>query len=257
MQIIEETSTKLVLEDKNLQWLWGIIFSIPFVIIGLLIIAATSNLTTLECQRNDSNKITCRRTILSLLGTETNRLSGQLKEAAVVTEYGTGVVLYTSSSMDAIELVNHRVFIKEKHYKITDTINAFINNPQQLGLKIQQDDRWSGFLEGIVFLLPGIAIIFKSLAIPKQIFCDFDKYSDQIIIKKQHQFLGIFTQQAKLSEVLKASVTQIPLANRTPWYLIQLELKLGKLISLSSPTRDYKHYQHIVNTINHLIQPKN
>jgi hypothetical protein len=257
MQIIEETSTKLRLEDKNWQWLWGIIFSIPFVIVGLLIIAATSNLTKLECQRNNTNKITCRRIIISLLGTETTRLPGQLKEATVVTEYGTGVVLYTSYSINPIELVNHRVLVREKHYQITNTINAFINNPQQLGLKIQQDDRWSGFLEGIVFLLPGIAIIFKSLAIPKQIFCDFDKSSDKIIIKKQHQFLGMFTQQAKLTEVLKASVTQIPLATRTPWYLIQLELKLGKLISLSSPTRDYKHYQHIVNTINYLIQPKN
>ncbi|MDF5707953.1 MAG: hypothetical protein PUP90_09815 [Nostoc sp. S4] len=257
MQIIEQTSTKLRLEDNNWQWLWGIMFSIPFVTVGLLIIAATSNLTKLECQRNNSNKITCQRTIISFLGTETTWLSGQLKEAAVVTESGTGVVLYTSSSIDAIELVNHRVLIREKHYQITDTINAFINNPQQLGLKIQQDDRWSGFLEGIVFLLPGIAIIFKSLAIPKQIFCAFDKSSDQIIIKKQHQFLGICTQQVKLSEVLQASVTQIPLATRTPWYLIQLELKLGKSISLSSPTRDYKHYQHIVNTINYLIKPKN
>ncbi|MBD2435602.1 hypothetical protein [Nostoc sp. FACHB-110] len=256
MQIIEQTSTKLSLEDNNWQWLWGIMFSIPFVTVGLLIITTTSNLTKLECQRNNSNAITCQRTIISLFGTEITRLPGQLKKAAVVTEHGTGVVVYTSSGIGAIELVNHRVFIKEKHYKITETINAFINNPQQLGLKIQQDDRWSGFLEGMVFLLPSIAIIFQSLAIPKQIFCQFDKSSDQIIIKKQHQALGIFTQITKLSEVLKVSVTQMPLASRTPWYLIQLELKLGKLVSISSPTRDYKRYQQIVNTINYFIKSK-
>ncbi|MBO3459579.1 hypothetical protein G7B40_033210 [Aetokthonos hydrillicola Thurmond2011] len=253
MNIIEQTSTTLKFQDNNWQWLWGLLFSIPFVAIGLGIPLVTSNVTTLECQRTKPSTITCQRTIIGLSGTETTVIPGQIKGANVALEHGTGVVLDTSN-IQSVELVNHRVFIRDKQYQIADEINTFIKNHQQSRLKVQQDDRWEGFFEGMVLFLPGIAIILQSLTIPKQIRCDFDKISQQMTLEKHYQFLGRFTTQKKLTEVKQAQVTQIPIETRIPRYFVQLELTSAKPISLSPITYNRQECETIANAINQFLR---
>ncbi|BAY09912.1 hypothetical protein [Calothrix sp. NIES-2098] len=253
MNIIEQTSTTLKFQDRNRQWLWGVLFSTPFVAIGLGIALVNGNVTTLECQRTQPRQMNCQRTITGLPGTETTLIHGQIKEASVAREHGTGVVLDTSN-IQSVELVNHRVFVRDKQYQIADEINAFIKNHQQSKLKVQEDERWEGLIEGIVFFLPGIAMILQSLAIPKQIFCNFDKTSGQMTLEKRYQLWGRFTTQKKLTEVKQAQVVQMPIETRIPRYFVQLELISGKPISLSPITYDRQECQTIANAINQFIR---
>ncbi|MFN6486227.1 MULTISPECIES: hypothetical protein [unclassified Nostoc] len=255
MNIIEQTSTKLKFQTNDQQWLWGVLFGLPFVAIGFGIAIVTSNLTTLECQRTKPNQMTCQRTIAGLLGTETTFIPGQLTGAYVMTASGTGVVL-NISKIQKVELVSHRVIVREKHSQIANEINAFIHNPQQPALKIQQDDRWEGFFSGVVFFLPGIGVILQSLTIPMQVLCDFDKISGLITLKKRYQLFGTFTTEKKLTEIQQVEVIQVPLPTRIPWYLVQLQLISAQSIFLSAPTRDRQQCQIIVNAINQFLRFK-
>ncbi|MDZ7962832.1 MAG: hypothetical protein RMY34_34030 [Aulosira sp. DedQUE10] len=253
MKIIEQTATTLKFQEHNRQWLWGVLFSIPFVAVGFGIAIITSNITTLECQRTETSKIICQRTIVGLPGTEKTLIPQQITRVYVRIEHGIGVVLTTANNQE-VELVNHRIIVREKQRRIANSINTFIKNPQQSRLKIQQDDRWEGFFNGMIFFLPGIAVILQSLAIPTQILCNFDKISGQMTLEKQYQLFGTFTTQQKLTEIQQAQVTQLAVSTRTPLYLVQLELTLTKPISLSPPTRDRQEYQTIVNAINQFLR---
>ena len=255
MNIIEQTSTRLKLQGHDEQWLWGVLFGIPFVTVGLGIAIVTGNVTTLKCQRIKPAQISCQQTTIGLLGTQTTLIPGQLTAAYVKTAHGTGVVLHTSN-IHEVKLVNYGVTVREKHSQIAAKINAFIHNPQQPGLKIQQDDRWEGFFNGVVFFLPGIGVILQSLTIPMQILCDFDKISGQMTLEKRYQLFGTFTTQKELTSVQQAQVIHIPITTRIPWYLVQLELISAKPISLSAPTRSRQQCQIIVNTINQFLYLK-
>ena len=255
MNIIEQTLTKLKFQGHNQQWLWGVLFGSPFVAIGFGIAIVMANVTTLECQRNKSTQMTCQQTIVGLSGTQTTLIPGQVTRAYVKTAHGAGVVLDTSN-IGEVELVKYRVIVREKHSQIADEINTFIHNPQQPKLKIQEDDRWEGFFEGVVFFLPGIGFILQCLTIPMQVLCDFDKISEKMRLEKRYKLFGTFTTQKKLTEIQQAQVIQVLDTTRIPWYFVQLELISAKPISLSAPTRDRQQCQIIVNAINQFLSLK-
>ncbi|MEH1905930.1 MAG: hypothetical protein V7L04_32270 [Nostoc sp.] len=253
MNIIERTLTKLKFQGHNQQWLWGILFGLPFVAIGFVIAIVRDNVTTLECQRTKPTQMTCQLTIGGLLGTETTLIPGQVTIAYVKTASSTGVVLDTSN-MEEVKLVNSGVLVVTgKHSKIADEINAFIHNPQQARLKIQEDDRWEGFFLAMVFFLPGIGFILQCFTIPMQVLCDFDKISEQMTLEKRYKLFGTFTTQKKLAEVQQAQVIQVTLSIESPSYLVQLELISAKPISLSAPTADRQQCEIIVNAINQFL----
>jgi hypothetical protein len=256
MNIIEQTSTKLKLEEHNQQWLWGVLLGIPHITIGFWIAVAGGNVTTLECLRTQPTQMTCERTIVGLLGTETTMIPGQVIGASVTTSSGIGVKLNTSKGQ--VELVNHRMFVSEKHRQIADNINAFVNNPdRQPRLKIQQDDRWEELIFGAWFFLPGFVLILYSLAIPIKVLCNFDKISGQMTLEKEYRLFGIkFTTQQKLTEIQHAKVTQLPIPNRNPLHVVNLELTSAKAIAVSPPTRDQKQCQTIVEAINKFLRQK-
>lgn len=255
MNIIEQTLTQLKFQGHNQQWLWGVLFSVPFLTVGFSIAMMTSNVTTLECQRTNPTQINCQRTIVGLPGTEKTLIPGQIKRAYVKTVAATGVVLNISNNQE-VNLVNHGVLVREKHSQIADEINVFIQNPQQTELKIQEDDRWEGFLEGMVLFLPGIGIILQSLAIPMQVLCDFDKISEQMRLEKRYQLFGTFTTKKKLTEIKQVQVILVENTNKSPWYFVQLELISAKPISLSASTRDRQQCQIMVNAIDKFLHLK-
>ncbi len=256
MNIIEQTSTTLKFEDRNQQWLWGVLLGIPNIAIGFCIAVAGGNVTTLECLRTEPAQMTCERTIVGLLGTQTNLIPGQVTGASVTTASGIGVELNTSKGQ--VELVNHRMFVGKKHYQIADNINTFVNNPdRQPRFKIQQDDRWDELIYGGWFFLPGLVVILYSLAIPIKVLCNFDQILGQMTLEKKYRLFGMkFTTIQKLAEIEYAKVTQLPIPNRNPLYVVNLEFTSAKPIALSPPTRDQKQCQTIVEAINKFLRER-
>ena len=254
MNIIEQASTKLKFEDHNQQWFWGILFAIPLVAAGFGIAAVSGNVITLECQRINPIQMTCQRTIVGLLGTKTTLIPGQLKAAYVRKTQATGVVLETTEG--GVTLGNYRMLVGEEQQQLADEINAFINNPHQPSLKIQQDDRLGEFfIMGIGFFVVGITVILTAWNIPMQTLCDLDKISGQMTLEKQYRLFGTkFTTQRKLTEIRQAQVTQLSNSDRNPVYLVRLELTSAKLISLFPPTRDRQQCQNIVDTLNQFLR---
>lgn len=252
MKIIEQTTTQLTLADWNQQWLWGTLFSIPFIGTGLTIALMTSNITTLECQRSNSTAITCQRTIAGLAGTKTEKIPERLLGASVIKAHGTGVVLSTSKGQ--VELANHRMPVTEAQSRIADTINAYVKDPQHLKLKIAQDDRWQELLYGAAFFLPGVAVLLKAMTTPMQVLCNLDRTSGQMTLEKRYRPLGTkFMTQYPLTDLQKADVVQPSLSERHPWFVVQLELTSAQSIMLSPPIRDRQQCQTIADTINQFL----
>jgi hypothetical protein len=49
-----------------------------------------------------------------------------------------------------------------------DRINAFIANPGKTSLRVEQDDRWSAYFFGGMFILLGGIGILSSLRVPRK-----------------------------------------------------------------------------------------
>ncbi|MBM0740583.1 hypothetical protein JOY44_02950 [Phormidium sp. CLA17] len=255
MNIIQHTSTQLTVENSNRQWLWGVLFSIPFVALGLGLTAFTSNVTTLRCQRTKSAQLSCQRIVTGLLGTEITLIPGQVMKAGVVTANGVGVVLSTSKGQ--MELAKHRLMVREEQRDIANRINAFIRNSQQQNFKIQQDDRWAGLITGANFFIPGMAIIGVALAIPMYVLCNFDQSSGQLTVEKRYRLFNTkVMNQYKLIDAQHAEVKRLPISNRSPIYLVRLMLISTKSIALSPPTRDRQECETLANTINTFLKLK-
>jgi hypothetical protein len=73
------------------------------------------------------------------LGSTTDKIPGQLQTATVVKAGGTGVVLDTTTGK--VELATYRVFVTNKHQETADRLNAFLKDPQQTTVRVEQDDR--------------------------------------------------------------------------------------------------------------------
>lgn len=253
MNISEQTLTQLKLKDNNQQWLWGVLFGIPFVVIGFGIAITTGKVTVLECRREPSRNITCQRTVMGLIRTETTLINEEVIKAGVITAHGTGVVLSTSEG--SVDFSNHRFLVGEEQYQIANKINAFINSPQEPDLKAQQDDRWEGLISGAMLFLPGIAIIWASLTIPMQVWCVFDKISEKITLEKQYPlFLRRSKTSYKLNDIQQAQTAQLNSSSRNPIYSVQLQLISAKSIALSPPSRDRRQCEIIANTINQFLK---
>lgn len=252
MKIVEQTPNELKLEDRNRQWLWGVLFGTPFVAIGSLIITLVSTVTTLTCQRIELTKTTCQRITSGILGTAIAPIPGQVSGASVIVASGVGVVLKTTNG--AVELVNHRIWVGEKHYQIANQINALANDSKQNTWQVSLDDRWEGLLWGANFLLPGIAIMLASLAIPMEVGCIFDKTSDLMTLEKRYRLFGTRFTQHRLAEIQKVEVIQLPISNKNPLYVVRLNLTSNKKMALSPFSSDRDRYQTIVTEIERFLK---
>jgi hypothetical protein len=255
MNSIQQTSTQLTVENSNRQWLWGVLFGIPFVAVGLGITTFSASVTTLECQRTKPTQINCQRTITGILGTEITVIPGQVTGASVITASGVGVVLSTSKG--SMQLTQQRQFVRDTQREIASNINAFIRDTPQSNFKIQQDDRWQGWLTGANFFLPGMAIIGVSLTIPIYVLCDFDKSSGLLTLEKRYRLFNTKgVNQYKLVDTQHVEVKQLPIANRPPIYVVRLTLISTKSMALSPPSRDRQECQTLANTINRFLKLK-
>jgi hypothetical protein len=246
MQIIEKTDRTLHITDQNRQCLWGLLLAVPF-------LARTAKVITLECQRNGSNQIECQRNVTGILGTETDRIPGKLISAKIFKTSGKDAVLSTTKG--EIELVPYSAFGTDRVNKTVDRLNAFIKDPQQSKISIEQDDRWENSIWGINFLAGGMAISYGALAIPLRMSCRLDRDRGEAILDKKYLLYGDRQIKIPLATIDRSLVARLPFyLNHKPVHYINLIPKLGKKVSFSVPSHDLQQYHQIVNIINNFLE---
>jgi hypothetical protein len=248
MKIIEQTDRILHIADQNHQCLWGLLFATPFLLLGLGSIVLTAKVITLECQRDVSSQIVCQRSIAGIFGTEEAQIPGFVRSVKTVKTSGKGAVLSTTKG--EIELAPYRAFATDRVNKTVDRLNAFIADPQQTKISIEQDDRWANSLWSINFLIGGMAIAFGALAIPLRMSCRFDRYSGDATIDKKYLLYGDRQAKLPLATIDRSLVSTLPFnLNHRSVYSIHLISKAGEKNSLSVPTQNLSQYREIVDRI--------
>jgi hypothetical protein len=251
MKVIEHTAQSLELANQNRQCLWGLLFAIPFLAIGLGMAFGTAKTVTMECQRTDSAQITCQRTVIGILGTTTDRIPGQLQTATVVKAGGTGVVLGTTSGK--VELAPYHVMVTNKHQETVDRLNKFFKDPQQATVRVEQDDRLGNSLFIGNFLLASLGIVIVSLGIPLKMSCRFDRPNNQVTITKKYCLYGERQTVLPLLTIQQAQVGRWFLylsVNKRNAYGLKLIQINGQKVFLAVPSQNLELYQEIADIIN-------
>jgi hypothetical protein len=251
MKVVEHTDQSLQIADQNRQCLWGLLFATPFLLTGLGLALTTAKIVTLGCQRPDSTQITCQRTVTGILGTTTDKISGQLQTATVVKAGGTGVVLGTTTGK--VEMAPYHVFVTNKHQETADRLNAFLKDSQQATVRVEQDDRLGNSLFFGNFLLGSLGIAILSLSIPLKMSCRFDRSNAQVTITKKYCLYGERQTVFPLSTIQQAQVGRCFLylsANKQKAYGLKLIQINGRKVSLAVPSQNLELYQKIADTTN-------
>ncbi len=238
MRIVEQTSTVLKLEDKNnfLSRFFISLFGIPFVLGGLAVLIFFDKLTTLKCHRLEPTQVACEVIASGLFGKKITSIpAGQLQSATVeVNRTSDGgsyrIALITKNKTIPFTFLYHSGTGK---YQKAKQINAFLNNPQQMSLKIQEDDRWLAYPLGGVFALVGGGIIFGSLMWKIPTSCIFDKSSNLVYWNKKNLFQSE-TREQRLDEIREVKVIETNYSiNDDKIYKLVLSLRSSQQISLS------------------------
>lgn len=229
IEVVEQTSSRLQLRDRDWNWLGLGLLGLPFVTVGLIVGLAVSNRTTLNCQRlaTSPKSMVCQRIIDGYLGQNTLTIREPLMRASVRKASGVGVVLYFSKTPE-LELVNHRIIVGHKQEIIANQINDFIQNSQVQMLSIVQDDYLEGSMSGLMFLLPGLFLMIQGVTTPILITCSFDKTSDRVTIFKQYLFKISKTVEAPFSQVTEIKLQESPLSTKKPCFYLVLHCQLNK-----------------------------
>lgn len=252
MKIQENTERVLHITDKNRKCIWGLLFATPFLSVGVAAIVLTAKVITLDCQRMPSSQIECQRSIAGILGTETERISGTLKSAAVSKKNGKGAVLRTTEGW--IRLAPYPAFVTDRLNNTVDRLNAFIKDPQQTKISIEQDDRWANLPWSLNFVAAGAAISFVSLAIPLRMSCRFDRNNGEATIDKKYLVYGNRQTKLPLSAVERSQMGEsLFKINHKSVYTIHLIPTNRPKISLSVPSQKLSQYEEVVDAINKFV----
>ncbi|AFY92040.1 hypothetical protein [Chamaesiphon minutus] len=253
MKIIENNNIYLEVANRNRQYLGRLLLALPFVAVGLGLMLATVEATSLECQRQTDKSVICQRTIASILGEKEDGIPGNLRSVKVDKNGGIGIVLGTSKG--DVKLAPYRTFVNGEHDRNADLINAFLKDTQQTTLSVEQDDRlinslWSGSI-----LIGGLAIGLLAMAVPVRMSCKLDRLRDRAIIDKQYFLLGNRQTVLTLSAIERAQVREsVFVRNRQPVYSIDLVSANSKNVSLSITGKNLAEYEQIVEEIERFIK---
>jgi hypothetical protein len=168
MKIVKQTPNRLRRLAYNLlKALYTVLTACLFVLAGLMVMVLGGELATLTCQRVEPTQGSCQLVTSSLLGLDEITIPlNQLQNAKLEQNRdhrGRGnysvVLLTDDGEIPFISTWNPDV--QEKRNKAY-LINAFIGNPRETSLHVQQDDRWSAyFFGGLVILCGGIEMLRK------------------------------------------------------------------------------------------------
>jgi hypothetical protein len=257
LQIVEQTPTILKLQAKGDSIrLFLLLLGIPFFLAGLPIIIFFGKLTTLKCARLEATQVACELTTSSLLGGHITPIpTGQLRGAEVeVNESSDGdtyrVALLTKNN--SIPLSSVYSSGEEGKREKADQINAFIRNPGETSLIIQQDDRWFAYPFGGIFTLVGGGIILSSLMLKLETSCIFDKGLGRMYLNRQNILKKEETREYMLHEIKEAIVVEGTDKEGDIVYNTKLILSSGEQITLPTSGVSSNHYE-ITQSINRFL----
>lgn len=258
LKIIERTPTTLKLEAKrDLVLLRVLMGGIPFVILGLAIIIYLAKLTTLKCDRLNPTKVGCELTSSSLLEEHITPIPvGEFQGAELKvnkssngTSYGV-TLLTKKKDIPISDVYSSSKKVEEKKVK---QINDFISKPEQMSLRIQEDNRWLFYAVGGITALVGSSSIINALTKKLDITCLFDKDADRMYLKQQNIFKKAKTREEILYEIRKAQIVEKNNKEGNKTYNINLILRSDDEITLLPLDISYNPYK-ITQSINHFLE---
>lgn len=223
MKIIKQTTTKLIIKTSDF-W-FPALFSCPFIVFGLLAIMLLPN-TTLTCQRLGSKQDKCQLTQASLLGSNTLEIPLEnLYGAKVVGEEQTTAVLLTKAGEIPFTFYSSS---GNKSYLAND-INSFVKNANSQPLNVSQDDRWFGWIFGVVFLLSGLAVLRSA----KNEIYIFDKTLGKMTVKQLSLMVNDIYEYS-IYEISEVKSGQGKDGMGHIYYSVDLSMLSGTIISVTS-----------------------
>ncbi len=231
MRIVKQTSKVLKLEAKNhfLGRLFVLLFGTIFFVPGWVILILVGKLTTLKCHRLEPNQVPCEVIVSGLFGKEITSIpTGQLESATVeVRKLKDGLITYrivliTKNKNIPFALSDSSEGEKYQKYKKVKQINNFLNNSEEMSLKIQEDERWSIYPLGGSLILMGGGIIYLSLMCKFTSSWIFDKRYGRMYLIKKNVFQSE-TRERRLDEIEEVKVIE-EIYSRTTVYNLQLIL---------------------------------
>lgn len=236
MKIVSQTPHQLKMKSDHSFWaVAGTLLGFMFCSAGVAAMLLFSQLTVLRCQRLEPTQIECQLTTTGLLGSQSTRVTN-LERAAVATHTNEdsntySLVLFAAGQDIPFSQIRSSNYTAKKVN--ADRINAFINNPRQSALSVQEDNRWYGYFFSGIFIITGGAIVFASWW-SKLIFdVVFDKNLGLLTITRQSARGQSHTQSWALEEIEKMLVEETKDNDGDYSYWLFLKLKTGKQLSLS------------------------
>lgn len=271
VKVLEQTSNKLLFRLRP-TLAWGV--EIFFGGIGLLFLVFCvlyfTPITTLTCDRsttefsittlqNTSDSAICELVGVNWLGLEKSKtLISGLQRAIEETKadkdengkisYRYGVLLQTiEGNVPFTEFYFGSEYDYEERQALISQINAFIENPSQTSLKVQQDDRLTGFI-GFCISRFFFFISLLIMALCPVITCTFDKEVDHMIIKRWRWF-GEKIFEHSINEISDVKVEDSS-TDEGSVYRVTLTLSSGENVSLTrSYTSGFEEKQYIAKLI--------
>ena len=221
-----------------------LIFGAALCSAGLMVILAFGELATLNCDRIKPTKIACELTKSSLLGKDVTAIK-EIQGAEL--ERGARILLIADGKrIPLTEIYNYSEGEEERLKNKVNRINAFINNPEELSLKVQQDFRLVSYLIGGVFLVIGVLITLYALLNKYSILCFFDKGSGRMYLKRQNLLFQSDSREERLDAIREA---RVQLGSKNKKSYTELLGTSGATIFLGSLNNNVQ----VVQTINQFL----
>lgn len=232
MKIVEYTPTKLTIEQNRPVKHW--IAGITFMLVGLIAIAGPEQVTTFTCDRTSSTEGICELAHSSLLFSDSTTIFLQdLQAAEIQTNQSSAnnsarIVLVTTRAQ--IPLMADYNSNLEQEESRANTVNQFIQDPNQTNLSIKEDNRLFSYIFGGLFLVTGLV---GSGIITKTFTCKFDKSIGSLILIKKG-FLWTRTVKKPIADIMGLQVNKPKKKSGKKNYQVSLVLTTGKRIGLAS-----------------------
>ncbi|HIK18625.1 MAG TPA: hypothetical protein IGS53_25555 [Leptolyngbyaceae cyanobacterium M33_DOE_097] len=260
MKIVENTASTLKLKAQfQTLGTFGVLFGLPFLVGGIIAALTIGQRSLLTCDRLEPKQVECELKTNSFLAERTMRIPvGHLQGAEVEVNDGDDgdtyrVALITQGGRVPLTEV-YSAGIGFNHRGKVEQINAFLQNPEQMTLTVQEDYRWFAYLFGGIFVIVGGVIVFASLTAPFPVDCTFDKRSGQAKLR-QRSLIATHVQEYRLHEVKEARLVESTDSDGDTVYRAQLVLRSGKEISIDF-LGAVADKQNIVDVINTFLNPR-
>jgi len=246
MKIVEQTPNRLTLQENRLQWIIpSVLFGSLFLIVGLFQTLSFARLTTLKCQRVQLTQErlqliqgSCQLVESSLLGSDQteiplNQLQGAKVDENEDSDENTYRVVLLTTSTGEVPFTSIWSSGTEEKQENADRINAFIHNPRETSLNIQQDERWPHYLVGGIFLLVGGGLLLHLLLYGKLIVsCTLDK-TQGLIRLQQRNLRRTKVTEHRLREINQVEVEAKRDSDGDQTYSVRINLRSGESIPLT------------------------